>query len=206
MDKFLNREDAARQLLSLLHSYRSQKDSVVLALPRGGVPLGRYIADYLLWPLNIVIVKKIGHPLNPEYAVGSASATGYVINKHELLPEDYVTTEVARLQREIQQKYEVYQRGREPIDPKKKTVLLVDDGMATGSTMLGAIDLVRGQGAKQIIVAIPVASGEAYRKAARKADQLLCLATPKSFGAVGQYYQDFGQVSDQEVIDLLRSD
>ena len=143
MNQFLNREDAARQLFSLLQPYRSQKDGIVLALPRGGVPLGRYIADYLHWPLDIVIVKKIGHPLNPEYAVGSASATGYVVNKHELIPEDYVITEVTRLQREIQQKYQVYQRGREPTDLKQKVALLVDNGMATGSTMLGAIDLVR---------------------------------------------------------------
>ncbi|MEO0341639.1 MAG: phosphoribosyltransferase family protein, partial [Bacteroidota bacterium] len=170
MNQFLDREDAARKLFSLLKPYRSQKNSIVLTLPRGGVPVGRYIADHLHWPLDIVIVKKIGHPLNPEYAVGSASATGYVVNKHELIPENYVATEVARLQREIRQKYQMYQSGRKPIDPKQKTALLVDDGMATGSTMLGAIDLVRGQGAKQIIVAVPVASEEAYRKTARKAD------------------------------------
>lgn len=206
MNQFLNREDAAEKLLTFLQSYQSQKDGVVLALPRGGVPLGRYIADYLHWPLDIVIAKKIGHPLNPEYAVGSVSASGYVVNKHELIPENYVATEVARLQREIRQKYQMYQSGRKPIDPKQKTALLVDDGMATGSTMLGAIDLVRGQGAKQIIVAVPVASEEAYRKTARKADQTFCLATPKPFGAVGEFYQDFRPVSDQEVIELLRSD
>ncbi|MEO0332206.1 MAG: phosphoribosyltransferase family protein, partial [Bacteroidota bacterium] len=95
---------------------------------------------------------------------------------------------------------------REPTDLRRKTVLLLDDGMATGSTMLGAIDLVRNQRAKQIIVAVPIASEEAYRKAARKADQVVCLATPQSFGAVGEYYRDFSQVSDQEVTDILCSD
>ena len=206
MDKFLNREEAARQLLLHLQSYLWQTDGIVLALPRGGVPLGRYLADALRWPLDVVVVKKIGHPDNPEFAVGSVSSTGYAVDQQQRLPPAYIQTEVKRLQREIQKKCQRYRHHLPPPNLRDKTVLLVDDGMATGSTMLGAICMVRSQGAKQIIVAVPVASKEAYRRIAQRVDRVYCLATPEPFEAVGSFYEDFRPVTDEEVVAHLRVD
>ena len=200
---FLDREDAAAQLMEHLQDYW-QHTGIVLALPRGGVPVGRYIADHLQWPLDVVVVKKIGHPLNPEYAVGAVSLKGYAVNKHLNLPQDYIAEEVNRLNEVIREKYKLYTGSYEPVEVSGKIVLLVDDGMATGSTVLGAIDLLRKQNPREIVVAVPVASTEAYRKVARKADKVICLSTPEDFQAVGQYYRDFSEVTDEEVIALLQ--
>jgi putative phosphoribosyl transferase len=126
-----------------------------------------------------------------------------VVDKHPRLSADYVAAEVSHLQREIQEKQRRYRQDRPLSDLRGRTVLLVDDGMATGSTMLGAISVVRAQGAKQIIVAVPVASEEAYRRVAQQVDRVYCLATPEPFRAVGQFYEDFRQVRDEEVISWL---
>jgi len=200
---FHDRTHAAFLLASELKRFHG-KDAIILAIPRGGVPIGYTIAHQLLLPLDVVLVKKIGHPGNPEYAIGSVSSTELILTDTEGISKEYIQSEIKRLRKVMSEKYDVFMEGRKPAGLKGKIAVLVDDGLATGNTMLACIEHVRKSGPAKIVVAIPVSSVSAHRKVKEAADEVICLYTSADFYAVGQYYENFAEVSDETVAQLLR--
>ena len=203
---FHDRPDAARKLASALAGLRGERP-LVLAIPRGAVPMARLVADSLGGELDIVLVKKIGAPGNPELAIGSVDEYGTIAlneNADWLGADDtYVESEAARLLAEMQSRRVRYLGRAPPTRLAGRTVVVVDDGMATGATMASALRAARRQGPARLVCAIPVASREALALVKPLADDTVCLATPAPFGAVGLYYRDFTQVDDQDVVAAL---
>lgn len=201
---FKDRYDAAMDLALKLEKYKST-DGIVLAIPRGGVPIGYVIAKDLGFPLEIVLSKKIGHPSNPEYAIGSVSLDGMVINDNVSdVSEEYIYRTAGKILQDLKTKFKYYMGDQEPTNLKDKTVIIADDGIATGSTIIATINSVRKMNPKKIIVAAPVASPPSISKIAGIADEIVVLLTPQNFMGVGQFYYDFSQVEDEEVILLLK--
>lgn len=201
---FLNRKDAGQALANGLGEYRAE-DGIVLAIPRGGVPIGLEIAKALGWPLEVALSKKIGHPTNKEYAIGAASLNGYVLNPEISVSPEYLEKELARIRDKLQQYHQLYLHHQQPVEYKGKTVILTDDGVATGHTLLSIIALIRANMPGKLVVAIPVAPPEAVRKISQQADSVLCLEAPEDFRSVGQFYRDFEQLDDHEVTEMLQS-
>lgn len=205
---FPNRKEAGRQLAGKLAKYKSRKDALVLAIPRGGVVVGYEIAQELGITLDIIIIRKIGYPGNEELAIGAAGLDDYYLNEETVrqLPEDYVKKEIQRKQNEAREKYELLKgkkgrKGKPKI--KNKIIILVDDGVATGATVFMGIKILKKQGAKKVIVAVPVGPPETIAKLRKAADEAICLAQPEYFMALGEFYQDFRPVEDEEVKRLL---
>lgn len=201
---FRNRLQAAKLLAAKLDKYAGEK-GVVLAVPRGGVPIAHHIAKQLGFPLDLVMTKKIGHPYNPEYAIGAVSLEGAVVDEREDVSKEYVMAETRRIQKEMHERYRYYRNDVQPEDLQGKAVIIVDDGIATGKTMMATIQLLRAKNPKKVIVAVPVAPPATAKKIKAEADEFICLSTPFNFVGVGQFYRDFSPVEDAEVIRLLRS-
>lgn len=200
---FRDRTHAAFMLVKKLKQLKIA-DGVVLAIPRGGVPIGSIIAKEFHFPLDLLMSKKIGHPRNEELAIGSVTLNDLVLDDiAATLPKAYVDTEVKRLRESLSKRYSHFTKGRRPYGLKGKNVIIVDDGLATGNTMLASIEGVRLQNPKSIIVAVPVSSLSAAEKLNGVVDQFVCLDIPLDFRAVGEFYIDFSEVPDQMVIDLL---
>jgi putative phosphoribosyl transferase len=206
---FLDRRDAGRQLAAHLLDYRSE-NPVVLALPRGGVPVAFEIASALNAPLDLVLVRKIGVPFQPELAMGAivdGKDPEIVVNSElvaELAISDACIKKEAKRQLvELERRRATYLAGREPVPIADATTIVVDDGIATGATAEVALRSVRRRKPRRIVLATPVAPPEALDRLKPYADAIVCLATPTSFGAIGMFYQDFTQISDEEVIALL---
>lgn len=184
-------------------------NAIVLAVPRGGVVVGFEVAKSLGLDLDIIVTKKIGAPHNPELAIGAVAEDGTFFVDDELVKrlyvsEEYIQEEVEKQKQEIQRRLVRY-RGNEPYPSLTgREVIVIDDGVATGSTLKAALRLVRGKGAKTITVAIPVGPPDTIRELKEFADRVVCLLTPEPFYAIGQFYEDFSQASDDEVIELLR--
>jgi len=205
---FNDRKDAGVQLASRLEEYKGQTGVLVLALPRGGVATGYEIAYYLKVPLDIVIVRKIGFPGQPELAIGAVSETGRVVLNESIIStygvsKYYIEREVSQQKKEISRRAELYRKGKRLPSLEGKTIILVDDGVATGATMKAAIITLKEEKLKKLIVALPVAPAGMADEIKQMADTFICIETPFDFMAVGAYYNDFTQVSDEEVIDLL---
>ena len=205
---FRDREEAGRLLGAELAGRKLPPDTIVLALPRGGVPVGRAIARILHAPLDVVVVRKVGVPWQPELAMGavsggSAEAFDRRLIEHLRIARRDVDAIVAREKAEILRREKLYRGGRPAPDLRGRTVLLVDDGLATGSTMAVAARYVRAFHPRQLIVAVPVASSQACVRMGEEADRCVCLARPEPFEAVGRWYLDFHQVSDAEVQSML---
>ncbi|MCF8245033.1 MAG: hypothetical protein K9J37_11355 [Saprospiraceae bacterium] len=200
---FKNRLDAARQLVPLLEKYRNEK-GVILAVPRGGVPIGHYLANYFRFPLELLLTKKLGHPLQPEFAIGAVTLEDSFVNEGYNLSPRFIEDEIKRIRAELQRRYDAFMDGRKPIDLKGKTVIVVDDGIATGRTIMAAIKLLRKRQPKRLVVAVPVAPPETARELKPLVDDFVCLHMPASFLGVGGFYEDFEQVGDSEVMALLR--
>jgi len=205
---FHDRYDAGKCLAEKLEAYRGQNVEV-FAMPRGGVPLGAEIAGSLKVPLNLIITKKIGHPHNPEYAVGAVSEMGSVVYNQDEISEIsplWLEQEIKNLREEINRRRSVYLPGRCPTDLGGKTVVIVDDGIATGYTMAAAIEDLKKTKPTKIVVAIPVVPEEIALRIAGSVDELVSLRIEKFYlGAVGSYYENFSQLQDAEVIALLSS-
>jgi predicted phosphoribosyltransferase len=203
---FESRAAAARQLAAALSQYRN-KNPLVLAIPRGAVPMAKIIADELNGEFDVVLVRKLGAPGNPEFAIGSVDETGwvYLADYAERVGanEAYVKGEVARQLDTIRKRRSEYTPVRPPIDPAARIVIVVDDGLATGSTMISALHALRSKNPAELICAVPVAPPDTVEKVGDSADRVVCLSTPFNFSAVAQFYREFQQVTDEEVIALL---
>ncbi len=202
--RFMNRADAGHRLAILLESSARRRDTVVLALPRGGVPVAYEIAAELHLPLDVFVVRKLGLPGHEELAMGAIAADGRVILDDALIAaarisQAQIAAVVARESLEVQRRIRMYRDGRAERSLKGQVVILVDDGLATGSTMSVAIHAVRAHDPSSVIVAVPVGSREACDDIESLADTLICLLQPEPFDAVGAYYQDFTQTGDDEV-------
>lgn len=206
---FKDRKEAGERLAEALAATYAGAEGVVYALPRGGVVPGAVIARRLGMPLDLVIARKIGHPHNPEYAIGAVTESGEpVSNRRELaeVGEDWFQRQVELERREARRRREAYLGARAPLSPAGKTAILVDDGIATGLTMEAAIREVQQHDPKRVVVAVPVIPPDTAARLARAVDDVVALDVPADyFGAVGAYYADFPQVSDQEVIAELRA-
>lgn len=199
-----NRTDAGKQLSEPLKEYQGQ-DIVVLAIPRGGLPVGAEVAKALKAPLDVALTKKIGHPYQREYAIGAVSLESTVLSETETISKAYIEEETARIRETLRKRQDQYYKNRKPVSLKDKVVIVVDDGIATGNTLMATVQLVRKQSPAEIIVAIPVAPSQAVHmlEAMPEVDRVICLATPYNFRAVGQFYLHFYQVSDEEAIRIL---
>ena len=202
---FTNRFDAAKELAKKLQKYKNNKNAIILAIPRGGVQTGYILAKELNLKLDIVLTKKIGYPGNAEYAIGSVSLKSKFINeKHKDISHDYIESEVKRIRKILKERYKKYLGDKKPTSLKNKIVIITDDGVATGSTILAAIELIKREEPKKIIVAVPVGPADTIKQLKKKADEVICLLIPEMFYAIGQFYQEFTQVEDEEAIRLLK--
>jgi predicted phosphoribosyltransferase len=211
MDRaFANRSEAGRLLAEKLEKYAGRDDVLVLGLPRGGVPVAYEVAKRLNAPLDVFVVRKLGVPGFEELAAGAIASGGVrVLNEDVMraIPHADETIEVvsARERAELERREQMYRAGRPAPDVRNRTVILVDDGLATGATMRAAVKALRQSGAAKIVVAVPVGPPDTCDEFEQLADETLCLSTPPFFQAVGQYYEDFSQTSDDDVRELLTS-
>ena len=205
---FHDRIDAARRLALRLQAYRGHQP-LVLAIPRGAVPMAQSIASALQGDFDVVLVRKLGAPMQSEFAVGSVDESGWAyLSPHAAAAgadTGYISAEKARQLALIRERRALYTPLRPPLSPMGRIVIVVDDGLATGATMIAALHSLRQHGPARLICAIPVASPEALALVRPLADEVLCLQAPANFQAVGQFYEDFGQVEDEQVIALLKS-
>ena len=197
-----DRKEAGLLLSEKLEKYQDS-DTLILAVPRGGVPIGYEIAKNLNLPLDIILSKKIGHPLNKEFAIGAVSLDSTIIDPYPDISNAYIDAEIKHIRELLQEKYALYMGNRKPIDIKGKNVIIVDDGIATGNTLLASINMLRKNNPKKIIVAVPVVPADVVATFQQKADEFVFLIAPMDFGGVGRFYQDFDQVNDEEVIRML---
>ena len=204
---FQNREEAARLLARRLSAYYRNKHPLVLGIPRGAVPMAKIIADALGGELDVVLVRKLGHPSQPELAIGAIDESGKVFYSDYAyeIDEGYLEAEKRRQLEVIRNRRAQYTPHRPPIEPKDRIVIVVDDGIATGSTMTAALRAIRARQPKKLVVAVAVASSQAARAMREEADALVCLKVPAEFYAVGQFFKYFEQVSDEDVIKILAS-
>lgn len=206
---FRDREEAGRLLAEALMKYQGEKDTIVLGIPRGGVVLAILVARALSLPLDVVIVRKIGAPGYEELALGAVSADDSIINDAVVrlfpLSEGAFKKEVARKQQEVKDRMRLFRGDKPPQVFTNKTVILVDDGIATGATMEMAIKIIRKQKPKKVVVAVPVAAQDAILRLSKEADEVISLLKPKTFQAISQFYSIFSQVEDDEVIAYLRA-
>ena len=203
---FVDRQEAGRQLAEALSDLKGE-DVVVLGIPRGGVVVAAEVARAHGWRLDTVIPRKVRAPGNPELGLGAIAPGVRVLDERMLemlgVSESYLEREIAEEEREIERRSEAYRRGRPAVDVEDKVAVVVDDGIATGGTATAAVRWAKAEGARRVILAVPVAPAEGVRNLSREADEVVCLETPEPFYAVGQWYQEFPQTSDQEVVDLL---
>ncbi len=204
---FTNREEAGKLLANKLTNYKDNNEVVIVAIPRGGVPVGYEIANKLNIPLEIVLSKKIGHPFNKEYAIGAVTLENSILSDaaKEVSPV-YIYDETEQVRALLKQRHQLYYGEKKPMTLKDKIVVLVDDGIATGNTIISCIQLIQLQKPSKIVVALPVSPNSALRKIREmpEVNEVICLSAPVNFQAVGQFYEEFDQVNDNEVVALLK--
>jgi predicted phosphoribosyltransferase len=207
-DLFRDRRDAGRRLADKLAAYANRPDVIVLALPRGGVPVAYEVARRLVAPMDVFVVRKLGVPGYEELAMGAVATGGVrVLNdqlvEHLGIPDQMIDAVASRERQELARRERLYRGSRSPPDVRGRTVILVDDGLATGATMFAAIEALRNQNPARIVVAVPTASPDTCEEMKQKADEVICAITPEPFHAVGRWYRDFSQTTDEEVAALL---
>lgn len=207
---FADRVEAGEELAAHLRRYAGRSDVIVLGLPRGGVPVAAIVADALGAPLDVFTVRKLGVPGHRELAMGAIASGGARVLDHRLiahlgLPDLAVGRVIAEEERELARREQVFRAGREPLQVSGRIAILVDDGLATGSTMRAAVQAIHDLGPSRVVVAVPVGASDACRKLEQVADEVVCPRIPRRFVAVGQWYQDFSETSDAEVTRLLQA-
>jgi len=204
---FKNRSDAGEKLAKRLWQYKNS-NAIVLALPRGGVVVGYEVAHLLGVPLDIVVTRKVGHPQNPEYAICATDEKGTFLCDEgaKLVDQDWLNKEIERQRKEALRRVKVYRGEKKPFSITNMTAIIIDDGIATGLTMRLAIKAVKKQNPGRIVIAVPTAPRDIVRKLKREVDEVIVLEPPEEFlGSIGAYYQEFEQVEDSTVIQLLQS-
>jgi predicted phosphoribosyltransferase len=206
--RFKDRTEAGQRLAARLSAYAKRPEVLVLALPRGGVPVAAEVAEALEAPLDVFLVRKLGVPGQEELAMGAVASGGVRVLNEEVveflgLSRPVIEEVTAHERRELERRERRYRHGLDPIDPRGKIVLLVDDGLATGSTMRAAVKALRELGSAGIVVAVPVAPPSTVRKLSAFADDVVCVLTPETFDAVGGFYEGFPQTTDEEVCAIL---
>ncbi|AEB47938.1 MULTISPECIES: phosphoribosyltransferase [Micromonospora] len=206
MTTYRDRSEAGRALADRLAALSGRPDVTVLGLVRGGVPVAKVVADRLGAPLDVLVVRKLGMPWAPEVAFGALGPGGVrVLN--DLVAGQLDADDIAEVQRreqaELDRREQLYRAGRPPLDLTGRTALIVDDGLATGATARAAVQVARHLGARRVVLAVPVGAQEACEMLAAEADEAICAQRPANFGAVGAYYDDFHEVSDDEVTEAL---
>jgi putative phosphoribosyl transferase len=209
MQPFRDRKQAGQVLAQKLSHYRDHSDAVVLALPRGGVPVGYQVARALNAPLDVFIVRKLGVPGHEEYAMGAIASGGITVMNPDAarvpIPQSAIDAIVNREQHELKRREGLYRGTRAPIDIASRIAIVVDDGLATGSSMRAAVAAIRKKNPARLVVAVPVAAPEACQDFENEADEVVCALTPHPFQAVGLWYEDFDQTRDEEVHALLEA-
>ncbi len=205
---FRDRSDAGKKLAAALNSYSNDPEAVIISLPRGGVVVGYEVALILNLPMDIVCPRKIGAPFNPELAIGAITETGEGVLSDDLVAslgvsEEYILEIIEKESKEALWRLNHYRKDKSPRKLKGKKVIIVDDGLATGSTMRAAIKTVKAEHPQEIIMAVPVAPPDTLLKIENEVDHVVCLSAPVDFYAVGQFYEHFDQTTDEEVISLL---
>jgi putative phosphoribosyl transferase len=199
---FKDRLEAGFLLAAKLKKYKNDA-GIVLAVPRGGVPVAYAVASELGFPMEVVLTKKIGHPTNKEYAIGAASLTDYFIVPHQNVSEEYIQEELKKVRSRLKEMYVRFMGDNEPGKLEGKTVIIIDDGIATGNTLLGTVDILKKSRPGKIVIGVPAASEAAVQKMAEKVDEVVAVLVPQVFYGVGAFYEDFEQVSDEEVMYYL---
>jgi putative phosphoribosyl transferase len=208
MKRFKDRMHAGKLLAERLQDYAQHPNAIVLGLPRGGVPVGFAVAKALEVPLDVMLVRKLGVPGHEELAMGAVASGGQLVLATDVvqslgITDDIIQAAARREMAEIERREKLYRSGRPPLKLDGRVVILVDDGLATGSTMLAAVQAARAQNPARIVVAVPVGAPDTCRKLEAYADEVICLHMPEPFYAVGMWYDDFTQTTDEEVIRLL---
>lgn len=206
--RFKNRVDAGRQLAVRLNEYAGRSDVIVLGLPRGGVPVAFEVASRLGLPLDVFVVRKLGVPGHTELAMGAVASGGVEVLSEDLIrafgiPRALIRQVAVRERLELERLDRLFRGHREPPIVRGRTIILVDDGLATGATMEAAVTALRAQAPERVVVAVPVGALDSCERMRDLADSVVCLETPEPFNAVGLWYQEFGQTSDEEVAQLL---
>ena len=199
---FRNRIEDGKLLAEKLKKYKNDP-GIVLAVPRGGVPVAYAVAREFGFPIEVILTKKIGHPMHKEYAIGAASLTDYFIIPHENVSEEYIQQELQRIQNRLKEMYVRFMGASEPEDLKGKTVIVIDDGIATGNTLISTVNVLRKSNPGKVVIGVPVASKSAVKKLSKEVDEVVAVLIPDEFYGVGVFYEDFEQVSDEEVMFYL---
>jgi len=199
---FYDRLEAGYLLAAKLKKYRDDP-GIILAVPRGGVPVAYAVAKELGFPVEVILTKKIGHPANKEYAIGAASLTDHFIVPHDNVTDEYIQHELINIRTRLKEMYKKFMGDKEPENLRGKTVLLIDDGIATGNTLLGTVNVLRKSGPGRIVIGVPVASRSAFEKLSNEVDEVIAVLVPDTFYGVGGFYEHFEQVTDEEVMYYL---
>lgn len=200
---FNDRYEAGRLLAARLRKYQDIK-GVVLAVPRGGIPVAFEVARELHLPIELILVKKLGHPLNKEYAIGAVGLTDRIVIPHEDVTSFYIDRETERIRTRLREMQKKFMGAREPEKMDGKTIIIIDDGIATGTTLATTLKILRKSNPAKIIIAVPVISKSAMEKLSSEADEIIALLVPERFMGVGAFYNDFMQVSDEEVLECIQ--
>lgn len=202
---FQDRKDVGRQLADALIAYKDDKNTVIVALPRGGVVPGAVVANKLNLPMELVMVKKIGHPTNDEFAIGAVSMKSRILDEQQQFDQKYIEYETKKVREMLDKRYRLYYGDKPQPDFKGKKVIIIDDGVATGKTLMASIELIRAEDPEKIIAAIPVGPRDTITKLRNYADEVVCLEVRDDFFAISQFYESFPQVPDEEVKAILRN-
>jgi predicted phosphoribosyltransferase len=195
---YYDRLEAGYILAKELYKYKNTP-GVVLAVPRGGVPIAYVVAKELEMTIDLLLTKKIGHPINSEYAIGAVSLTDSFIVPHQEVYKEYITNETERIRKRLKEMYLKFMGNREPESLKNKIVIVIDDGIATGNTLLSTVNMLRKCKPLKIVIAVPVASAEAIEKLSKEVDEIVCPLVPDFFYGVGGFYENFDQVSEEVI-------
>lgn len=200
---FANREEAGLMLADKLVDYKNAANTIVLGVPRGGVPVADCVARQLNLPIDVILSKKIGHPSNKEFAIGAVTENLIFVEKGIDVDEAYIQSEARRIRDQLAIRNQVFRKNKLPLDIKNRTVLLVDDGIATGHTLLILVQMLRKAGVSKIVIASPVVPADRVNVIANSCDKFVYLQAADYFEGVGAFYEDFTQVEDEEVIRIL---